>query len=98
VVGFFTDVDEGDRHARNLLGFGLGQSKISTRVFLQSKGPVTFASGTVSTKTNVNVTMLPGIAAIREGVVGTVEEDAQRIAEKIADVIAEVYQRRAWRR
>ncbi len=96
VKGFFYEADQGDRTLRNLLGFGLGQSSISMRVLFNER-EVTIASVTVTTETEMKPGLLPGVAAIEEALVGTVENDARRAAKKIAEELYASYQKRGWR-
>ncbi|MCE9590211.1 MAG: DUF4410 domain-containing protein [Planctomycetes bacterium] len=96
IKGFFCEVNQGDRTGRNLIGFGVGQSSISTRVLFNVR-EVNVASATVTTKAELKLGRLPVVAAIDEAMHGTIERDAKRVAKKIADEVEQAYRKRGWR-
>lgn len=96
IRGFFFEVNEGNAPARYLIGFGLGQQSISTRVYLDQR-QVTISEATVTTKTELKPGLLPVISIADDALMGHVKNDAKRAAIRIADAVLEGYQRRGWR-
>lgn len=95
VSGMFYEIDKGDRTARNLLGFGLGQPSMSMQVLFNER-EVTIASETITTKTALKAGLLPGVAAIDEALHGTLKKEADAVAVKVADQVQAAYKKRGW--
>jgi hypothetical protein len=95
IKGFFYEINEGDRTLRNLLGFGLGQSKISMRVMFNER-QVRIAAATVETKTELKLSLLPVVAVLDEATRGTIASDARRAAVKITEELVAAYKKRGW--
>jgi hypothetical protein len=109
--GYFTSVDEGNKTARVVVGFGLGRSKVKAHGFVYQGSPPderevgrfeTVAKSGIKpgigpvAGVGANVAVAAGTAIVSEKYLTSVEKSAADSAKKIAKRIKKYYNERGW--
>jgi len=106
--GEFVTVDQGNQSARVWIGFGMGGSKLQTRIQAYQNN-VLVAAGDTSTSSSLKPGMVVGIASggagiaigaaaggVSEAFLATLDADAKRTAKEVAAKVKAFYVDRGW--
>jgi hypothetical protein len=106
--GYFLHVDQGDQNLRAVVGFGFGGSQVDTHVMAFQNGKVVADAYTTTEsglKPGLAVSAVGGVSslvvgtgttAFSETFTATVEADAKRTADQLAEKIRKAYVKRGW--